>query len=110
MGGVDLVSRVLIPYSSQRRGIKWYRKPAELHIDITVFNSFILYEKLNPFSNFDHLMFRNLLIEEIIMCHMYGGASYTTGPSSEPERENLIRLTERHFTSQVPSTANKARA
>ena len=24
MGGVDLVSQVLIPYSSQRRGVKWY--------------------------------------------------------------------------------------
>ena len=30
MGGVDLVSRVLIPYSSQRRGVKWYRKIGEM--------------------------------------------------------------------------------
>ena len=26
MGVVDLISRVLIPYSSQRRGVNWYRK------------------------------------------------------------------------------------
>ena len=43
MGGVDLVSRVLIPYSSQRRGVKWYRKIAELFLDISVYNSFILW-------------------------------------------------------------------
>ena len=36
MGGVDLVSLVLIPYSSQRRGVKWYRKLAELYIDVAV--------------------------------------------------------------------------
>ena len=29
MGGVDLVSRVLTPYSSQRRRVKWYKKIVE---------------------------------------------------------------------------------
>lgn len=48
MGGVDTLSRVLIPYSSQRKGIKWYRKLAELFLDICVYNAFIVYKKLNP--------------------------------------------------------------
>ena len=34
MGGVELISQVLILYSSQRRGVKWYHKLAELYIDI----------------------------------------------------------------------------
>ena len=41
MGGVDLVSRVLIPYSSQRRGVKWYRKIGEMYLDISGYNIFI---------------------------------------------------------------------
>ena len=36
MGGVDTLSCVLIPYSSQRRGIKWYRKIEKLFVDICV--------------------------------------------------------------------------
>lgn len=59
MGGVDLVSRVLIPYSSQRRGVKWYRKLAELFIDISVYNSFILWKKMNPQSKIDHLKYHS---------------------------------------------------
>ena len=30
MGGVDNLSRVLDPYSCQRKSLKWYRKLAEL--------------------------------------------------------------------------------
>ena len=41
MGGVDLLSRVLISYSCQMRGVKWYRKLAELFLDVTLYNSFI---------------------------------------------------------------------
>ena len=43
VGGVDLLSRVLIPYSTQRRGVKRYRKIGQLMLDISVYNSFIAY-------------------------------------------------------------------
>jgi len=47
MGGVDLLSWVLIPYSSQRHGVKWYRKLEELLLDVSVYNSFIVFKKWN---------------------------------------------------------------
>ena len=47
IGGVNLVSRVLILYRSQRRRVKWYRKIAELYLDILVYNSFILWIQIN---------------------------------------------------------------
>ena len=81
MGGVDLVSQVLIPYSSQGQGVKWYRKLAELYIDIIVYNSFIIYKKLNGGSKIDHFNFRKMLIEELIMFHASGGSSYSTSPN-----------------------------
>ena len=111
MGGVDLVSRVLILYSSQKRGVKWYRKIAEFYLDISVYNSFILWKKMNPDKqSVDHLRYRKMLIEEIIMFHAFCGQSQSTGPYPDTTKANLIRLTERHFISQLPSTNNKARA
>ena len=79
MSGADLDSRVLIPHSSQRRGVKWYRKIAELHLDISVYNSFILWKKINPDKqNVDHLSYRKLLIEEIfVSCNLVVRASPT---------------------------------
>ena len=59
MGSVDLVGRVIIPYNSQRRGFKWYRKLAELFIELFVYNSFIISKKVNPEnSTMTHLLFR----------------------------------------------------
>ena len=72
MGGVDTLSRVLIPYSSQRRGIKWYRKIAELFVDICVYNSYILWKKVNPDeSQVDHLRFRKQLINDLITFQLW---------------------------------------
>ena len=71
VGSIDLVSRVLILYSSQRSGVKWYGKIAELYLDISEYNSFILWKKTNPDKrNVDHLSYRKLLIEEIVMFHL----------------------------------------
>lgn len=112
MGGVDLVSRVLIPYTSQRRGIKWYRKLAELFLDICVYNSFILWKKLNPGrKGVDHFAYRKILVEEILMYHSSIATSYSyrTGPNRNHLNENLTRLTGRHFPRKVPATAKKER-
>ena len=61
-------------------------------------------------QNIDHLSYRKLLIEEIIMFHAFSRQSQSTGPNLGTTKANLITLTERHFISQVPSTNNKARA
>ena len=111
MGGVDLVSQVLILYSSQRRGAKCYRKIPGLYPDILAYKSFILWKKMNPDKqNVDYLSYRKLLIERIIMFHSFGGQSQSTGPNPDTAKANLIRLTKRHFISQLASTKNKARA
>ena len=76
-----------------------------------MYNTFILWKKINPDKqNVDHLSYRKLLIEEIIMFHAFGGQSQSTGPNPDTAKANLIRITERHFISQLTSTNNKARA
>ena len=54
MGGVDTLSRVTILYTCQRRGVKWYRKLAELFLEICVYNSFCIWWKLSPGKSFDN--------------------------------------------------------
>ena len=104
MGGVDLVRLVLIPYSSQRRGVKWYRKLAELYIDVAVYNSFIIYKKLMVGSKTDHFNFQKMFIEELIMFHASGGSPYSTGPNPDPSQGNFVKL---HFSDSLNSKQTK---
>ena len=107
VGGVDLLSQVLIPYFTQRRGVKRYRKIGQLMLDISVYNSFIAYQKLNPENGIkDHLRYRMELMEEILTHHLFGVALYQAGTTPS----NMLRLNERHFISQVPSTPGKPHA
>ena len=107
MSGVDRLSRVLIPYSTQRRRVKWYRKIGELMSDISVYISFIVYQKLNPENGINgHLRNRRELIQEILTHHLFDVAPYQAGTTPP----NMLRLIERHFISQVPSTPGKPRA
>ena len=65
IGGVDTLSRVIIPYSIQRKdGNKWYRKIGELFIEIVIFR------KSNQTRQ---LKFRQELIRELLMYHLHGG-------------------------------------
>ena len=57
MGGVDTLSGVINPYSIQLKGLKWYRKVAELFIDISIYNSFVIWQNLNRVIG-THLDFR----------------------------------------------------
>lgn len=111
MGGIDLVIWVLILYSLQQLRVKWYRKISDLSLNISVYNSLILQNKVNPDKqNVDHLNYRKLLIKKIIMLHEFDGHSHSTGPNHDTMKVSLIRVTERHFISQLPSTNNKTRA
>ena len=65
IGGVDTLSRVIIPYRIQRKdGNKWYRKIGELFIEIVIFR------KSNQTRQ---LKFRQELIRELLMYHLHGG-------------------------------------
>ena len=102
MGGVDTLSRVIIPYSIQKRGIKWYRKIGELFFDISMYNAFIVWRKLNPQRKESNLDFRMELIKTIIQYHLNKLPANHAGPGEPATNQvyNPLRLTERHFPSQ----------
>ena len=69
MGGVGNFSRILNPYSCQRKSLKWYpRKLTELFFDICIYNSFVIFKQLND-SKMSRLDFRIELVNEIITYH-----------------------------------------
>ena len=47
MGGVDEVDKILQPYTTSRKSLKWYKKIFFHLIDITVYNSFNIYKEVS---------------------------------------------------------------
>jgi len=102
MGGVDNLSRVLVPYSLARKGVKWYRKLAELFVDFTVYNSFVIRKKLNR-NNKSHYQFRLQLMNIITMFHVDSDGAKCPGNSGQPSAlDNPLCLKGKHFIRMIP--------
>ena len=95
MGGVDRTDQLLKHYGVPRKTLKWYKKMAIHFMQLSMLNSFIVYQKdggQKPFLGFQREVIAALIFE--------------TGADMEiPREEHVIRLTERHFVSPVPETA-----
>ena len=79
MGGVDLLSRVIIPYSIQREGgNKWYKKIGNLFTELSVSNASIVLKNLDN-SVINQLTFSQQPIEEIITVHLSGQPKLSAG-------------------------------
>ena len=79
VGGVDLLSRVIVPYSIQRKDSnKWYRKIGELFTELLVYNAFIVWKNLDN-SAIDQLKFYQQPIEEITTFHLSGQPKFSVG-------------------------------
>ena len=78
----------------------------ELMLHISVYISFIVYQKLNPENGIKgHLRYRRELLKKILTHLLFDVAPYHAGTTPP----NMLRLIERHFISQVPSTPGKPR-
>ena len=101
MGGVDTLSRVIKPYSLQRKGLKWYRKIGELFFDVTIYNAFVFWKKINVNNKAYHLKFRQDLTKIIVMYHLTREKSLYPGRGEQMNYlHNPLRLIVRHFPSQ----------
>ena len=98
MGGVDHTDQLLKPYEVPRKTLKWYKKVAIHFMQLSMLNSFIVYQKgggQKPFLGYQREVIARLIFEN------------RNVDLEIPREENNIRLTERHFLSQVPETASK---
>ena len=71
-----------------------------------MYNSFISWSNLNPFTKMTHLTLRKKLITEIITCHSSCSKPPQTDP--KPTVDNPLRLTEKHYIELYTRTGNKA--
>lgn len=99
MSGIDCTDQLLKPYEVPRKTLKWYKKVAIHFMQLSMFNSFIVYQKgghQKQFLRFQHEVIAALLIEN------------ENGADMEiPREENIIRLIEHHFVSPIPVKASK---
>ena len=108
MGGVDNLSRVIVPYTLARKGVKWYRKIAEVFLDFTVYNAFIVYKKLNPGKKTTHLQFRQEIINQIITFFVCRSQSNNRGRGfAFTPHLNPLRLKGKHFLKPIPTMPGK---
>nr|XP_022901407.1 piggyBac transposable element-derived protein 4-like [Onthophagus taurus] len=100
MGGIDRLDQHLHDYAiTRKRGKKFYKKIFMHLLDLTVFNSFILYKKNG--GAIDNLQFRLQLVEQIIQKYH---SSECTKKAGRPKKPGPLRLKERHFPDFSPPT------
>ena len=108
MGGVDNLRRVIDSYAVQGNGLKWYRKLAELFVEICIYNSYIVYKGLNRGKTVTHLGFRQILVKEMFSYHMFGSRNNISGERGKHDQQPL-RLIEKHFIRTLPQKPKKAK-
>lgn len=104
MGAVDKTDMQISFNESARKSLKWYKKFFFHLLDISVLNSYILYQmvtgKKPQLGKFRLEVIRQLLEEHHTPRTQSKGGRPSLG-------ENPLRLTERHFCTFIPPTANK---
>ncbi|XP_066920134.1 piggyBac transposable element-derived protein 4-like [Clytia hemisphaerica] len=105
MGGIDNLSRVIVPYALARKGVKWYRKLAEVFMDFCIYNAYVIWKQLNE-SKKTHYDFREQLVNAIIMHHLHdegpkGPGGYTP-KVKQTTIDNPLRLKGKHFSEFIP--------
>ena len=101
MGGVDRTDQLMQPYNMARKSLKWYKKLACHFLQLAMLNSFLVYKKdrgRKRFLEFQH---------DVISVLLFGTEN---DQPDIPRKENVVRLTERHFLEQISPTANKRKA
>ena len=85
----------------QENSLKWYKKVACHFLQLAMLNSFLVYKKdrgRKRFLEFQH---------DVISVLLFGTEN---DQPDIPRKENVVRLTERHFLEQISPTANKRKA
>ncbi|XP_023213010.1 piggyBac transposable element-derived protein 4-like [Centruroides sculpturatus] len=104
MGGVDLADQCISNYAIKKKRMKKFYIKMFLHlVEITVFNSYIIYTKYGAKTRRLNFML-NLVSNLIKKC-----AQSSNLERYKHSKTDLIRLSERHFITYNPSTANFVR-
>ncbi|KAG8237778.1 hypothetical protein J437_LFUL017329 [Ladona fulva] len=104
MGGVDWVDQLSDYPLPRERSKKYYKKIFFHLVDLSVWNSFILYKKSG--GRKVHLDYRIQLREQLI--EVYHPMLVSPRSGRPPAAQQLQRLIDRHFPDSLPPTEKKA--
>lgn len=102
MGSVDFVDIVLSTLNSFRKCVKWYKKFFFYLLDISLYNSYVLYQSITG-KKLKYNDFHLSVIKQILQKYPQNRKQADDGKRNI---ENLpFRLTDRHFSSKILNAA-----
>lgn len=107
MGGVDKQDQLLACFPVMRKCVKGYKKMAFYLIDMAIFNSHVLYNKVNCGSKTGIVQFRLKLAEELLEQVVLPNYSTRGRPSSANTPQRLQAKNWAHFPENIPATESK---
>lgn len=102
MGGVDRMDASIANYSIKRKQRKYYKKIFRQFLDLSVWNSFVLYKKNG--GELNHLFFRIKLVDRLTEENIFTEKER----KSVPQNISALRFEGNHFPSYVPATPKKS--
>lgn len=105
MGGVDKVDMMDSFVGCTRKTLKWYKKLFFHFVDLAVHNAFIVYKVKND-SSLTYQKFRKNLVRQLVEEHHTPRKPSSGG---RPPAYNPLRLTARHFPSEIPATVQQGK-
>jgi len=84
MGGVDKLDQMLKLYLSLCTTMKWYKKLFQHLLDVTVYNSFVLYKEKSRTTKDNLLSLHTKLTDGILTKYCTGRQNATEGRPSGP--------------------------
>ena len=96
MGGVDLADQYMVYYAIGRKSMKWYRRVVWRLIEMTIFNSFVVYRNHQPPDERTRQLKFRIDLANALVTHLLDRRNDTIRPviSSPTIPERLIR---KHF-------------
>ncbi|KAK2575766.1 hypothetical protein KPH14_003655 [Odynerus spinipes] len=99
MGAVDKTDMVLNAINTVRKTLKWYKKFFFHMLDLSIYNTYILY-KITSKKNITFAKFHLCLIREILLKYQNINICNNKSGGQTASKDNVLRLVSRHFPSK----------
>lgn len=99
MGAVDKTDMILNSINTVRKTLKWYKKFFFHMLDLSIYNSYILY-KITSKKNPTFAKFHLCLIREILLKYPNENTCSNKSGGQTASKDNQLRLVSRHFPSK----------
>ncbi|CAK9827573.1 PiggyBac transposable element-derived protein 4 [Anthophora retusa] len=112
MSGIDRCDQMISYYSSPKKSIRWYKKVIFRLLDISVWNSYYIYKKIND-SNIGFLDFRDQLINTLLKIPQNSSGRNFVLENANPQTHVRYNPTtdfrDAHYQEKIPAPPNYKR-